>query len=291
MKNQKSNIPAFVPAFGLACLLFWAGCSGDDAPAVTAGTDGVASIRFVSTIIRFTGDDTPGTRATIGEADGMGSFANGDEIMINVGQDYPATYRDGTWITGITWDELGEGAEASFRAFFPKQLQSEVGVLFDLPVGQNDPAQYAAADMLLAVAVNQERTDSPIQLAFKHIMHRLTVNLSLADNPGTLVQADVDAATVVIKNMCTSGHVSWNGDAFLSSEAPKADFTPWKSATGNTFYTILWPQDVTSGTSWIEVTVAGKTVTYRVPAGLTNLQEEKETVVDLKLTDSTQLAG
>lgn len=27
------------------------------------------------------------------------------------------------------------------------------------------------------------------------------------------------------------------------------------------------------------------------PAGLTNLQEEKETVVDLKLTDSTQLAG
>lgn len=89
MKNKKSSIPAFVPAAGLVCLLLVAGCSQDDAPA----PDGGNAIRFTTSIAHFTGSDAadiPGTRATINDEDGTGSFANGDKTMI-IGLAYTAT--------------------------------------------------------------------------------------------------------------------------------------------------------------------------------------------------------
>ncbi len=61
---------------------------------------------------------------------------------------------------------------------------------------------------------------------------------------------------------------------------------PLESASGNTFRVILLPQPVTPGTPWIEITVGGRTVTYAVPAGLTELEGGKEQVVNLKLTNS-----
>lgn len=133
MKNRKSSITAFVSAAGLACILLLGGCSQDDAPAPGGGTkeDGNA-IRFTSTISHFMGADTPGTRAAIDPADGTGSFENGDEIAIVVFdltaqsvKDHPATYRDGTWNTDMTWDEFDEGTMVAFFAFFPKLSLNE----------------------------------------------------------------------------------------------------------------------------------------------------------------------
>ena len=85
--------------------------------------------------------------------------------------------------------------------------------------------------------------------------------------------------------METKGVVNFSG-----SVEPQAgntgDFTPLKSASGNSFRVLLPWQDVTPGTPWIEITVGGKTVIYAVPAGLTALREGTEQVVNLKLTDS-----
>lgn len=116
-------------------------------------------------------------------------------------------------------------------------------------------------------------------------MHRLTVNLSLSDTPGTLTQADVDAATVVIKNMETKGVVSFSGGVEPQA-GNTGDFTPLKSASGNSFRVLLLPQSVTPGTPWIEITVGDRTVTYAVPDELNVLQEGKEQVVNLALTNS-----
>ena len=303
MKNRKSNITAFVSAAGLACILLLSGCSQDDAPAPEGGTKDGNAIRFTSTISHFTSDDTPGTRATIDPADGTGSFENGDETAIMAfnltapsAKDHPATYRNGTWATDMTWDEFDNGATVFFSVFFPKlslnEFNEESFHTISLPTEQSDPAQYAAADWLHAVArVTVAESNQPVKLEFHHIMHRLTVNLSLSDTPGTLTQGDVDAATVVIKNMCTTGEVT-TGDGFKYPDtALTGDFTPLKLGTGNTFHVILLPQDVTPGTPWIEITVAGKTVTYSVPAGLTELQSGKEQVVNLKLTSSGATGG
>lgn len=298
MKNQKSNITTFVSAAGLAFILLLSGCSQDDAPAPEDGTKDGNAIRFTSTISHFTGDDIPGTRATIDPADGTGSFENGDETAIIVfdytalsAKDHAATYRNGAWATDMTWDEFKEGATVVFNAFFPKLSLNEFheGRFYTIspPTVQSTPEQYAAADWLHAVGgATVAESNQPVELPFRHIMHRLTVNLSLSGTPGTLTQADVDEATVVIKNMYTTGEVIAAGFFQYPAMTPTGEFTPLKSGTGNTFHVLLLPQNVTPGTPWIEITVAGKTVTYSVPDGLTKLQDGKEQVVNLKLTSS-----
>lgn len=302
MKNKKSNIPAFVTAAGLACLLLVTGCSQDDALAPDGGTDKGNAIRFTTAIAGFTGSDATadnsGTRATINPEDGTGSFANNDKTMIIglanytvtsfVTKEHPATYKDGTWTTDMTWDEFGEVEFVRFSAFFPKRSLAdfdENGLMNFNPTDQSTPEKYAACDWISALATGIKADQPTIQLTFFHHMYRLTVNLSLSDTPGTLTQADVDAATVVIKNMETKGVVSFSGGV-VPQAGNTGDFTPLKSASGNSFRVLLLPQSVTPGTPWIEITVGGRTVTYAVPAGLTALHEGKEQVVNLKLTDS-----
>ena len=301
MKNKKSNISAFVPAAGLVCLLLVAGCSQDDALTSADGAeDNGNTIRFTTAIAPFTGSDAAapsGTRATINDEDGTGSFTNGDKTMIigfayigtsPVTKEHPATYKDGTWTTDMTWDEFGEVEWVRFSAFFPKRSLAdfdENGLMNFNPTDQSTSEKYAACDWISAMATGIKADQPTIQLTFFHRMHRLTVNLSRSDTPGTLTQADVDAATVVIKNMETKGIVSFSGGVEPQA-GNTGDFTPLKSASGNSFRVLLLPQPVTPGTPWIEITVGGQTVTYAVPAGLTTLHEGKEQVVNLKLTDS-----
>jgi len=303
MKNKKSNIPAFVTAAGLACLLLVAGCSQDDA--LTSADDAPGSgntIRFTTAIARFTGSDAaadPGTRATIND-DGTGSFANGDKTEIigiaytNIGalpvtKGHPATYKDGTWTTDMTWDEFGEAEQVRFSAFFPKRSLSDFDengqMEINLPTDQSTSEQYAAYDWISATATGKKADQPTIELTFYHCMYRLTVNLSLSSTPGTLKQEDVDKATVVIKNMETKGVVNSGGDV-VSDMNNAGDFTPLKSASGNSFRVLLLPQYVTPGTPWIKITVGGKVFTYAIPTGLTVLQAGTEQVVNLALTDS-----
>lgn len=305
MKNKKSNIPAFVTAAGLVCLLLVAGCSQDDALAPADGAeDNGNTIRFTTAIAGFTGSDAadnPGTRATIDPEDGTGSFANGDETTIIgfayigtsvVTKEHPATYKDGTWTTGMTWDEFGEAEFVKFSAFFPKRSLAdfdENGLMNFDPTDQSTPEKYAACDWISAAATGIKANRPTIQLTFSHLMHRLTVNLSLSSTPGTLTQTDVDAATVVIKNMETKGVVNLGGGV-EPQDGNTGDFTPLKSASGNSFRVLLLPQSVTPGTPWIEITVGGQTVTYAVPDELHVLQEGKEQVVNLKLTNAATTA-
>ncbi|WP_099290593.1 fimbrillin family protein [Butyricimonas sp. Marseille-P3923] len=297
MKIIKKNICLIAILSGVVGL---SACSRDDVPAPDGGMDDGNAIRFTTAIADFMGSDAaddPDTRAIINDEDGTGSFDAGDETTIRgfifnstpfVEKEYPATYKDGTWTTGMTWDEFDEGAEVSFSAFFPKRSLTDFDengkMEINLPTDQSALEQYAAYDWLYAAAAGT-KTDNPIQLTFRHLMHRLTVNLSLSDTPGSLTQADVDAATVVIKNMYAKGLVAKNGAVVAWTIVDVEDFTPLESA-GNTFRVILLPQNVTPGTPWIEITVGGKTVTYPVPDGLTELQGGKEQVVNLALTNS-----
>lgn len=299
MKNKKSNIPVFVTAAGLVCLLLVAGCSQDDALTSADGAeDNSNTIRFTTSIARFTGTDAaadPGTRATINPEDGTGSFAANDETTIFIAAEgtpeavsiHSAIFRNGTWeADNLTWDVLGDGHELNFFAFFPARTYLETLQDLTLPTDQSTTEQYAAADLLHASARRRVQGSGAVPLEFRHVMHRLTVSLSLSATPGTLKQEDVNTATVVIKNMRPTGTVGYDGN--VTTHRTRSDFTPLKSTDGggNRFHAILFPQPVTAGESWIEITVGSRTVTYTVPARLTELQGGTEQVVNLKLTDS-----
>ncbi|MDC2167451.1 fimbrillin family protein [Bacteroides thetaiotaomicron] len=302
MKIIKKNICLIAILSGVVGL---SACSQDDALTPDGGTDNGNTIRFTTAIARFTGSDaadTPGTRATINDEDGTGSFTADDETMIIgsaytaisiVTKEHPATYKDGTWTTDMTWDEFGEVEWVRFSAFFPKRSLADFDengqMEINLPTDQSTPEQYAAYDWISATATGKKADQPTIELTFYHCMYRLTVNLSLSDNPGTLKQEDVDAATVVIKNMETKGVVN-SGGGVVSDMNNTGDFTPLKSAPGNSFRVLLLPQDVTPGTPWIEITVGGRTVTYPVPAGLEVLRGGEEQVVNLALTNAATTA-
>lgn len=305
MKIIKKNICLIAILSGVVGL---SACSQDDALTPDSGTDNGNTIRFTTAIARFTNSDAadaPGTRATIND-DGKGSFANGDETEIigiaytNTGalpvtKGHPATYKDGTWTTGMTWDEFGEAELVRFSAFFPKRSLDDFdgnGEMNFNPTDQSTPEKYAACDWISAAAFGKKADQPTIELTFGHCMYRLTVNLSLSDNPGTLKQEDVDNAKVVIKNMEIKGVVRVGGGVVVPDENENntGDFIPLKSAPGNSFRVLLLPQDVTPGTPWIEITVGGRTVTYPVPAGLEVLRGGEEQVVNLALTNAATTA-
>ena len=296
MKIIKKNICLIAILSGVVGL---SACSQDDALAPDGGTDNGNTIRFTTAIARFTGSDaaadTPGTRATINDEDGTGSFTADDKTTIFIATEgapetvsiHSAIFRNDTWeADNLMWDGFTDGAELNFHAFFPARTYTETLQNLTLPTDQSTEEQYTAADLLHASALRRVQGSGAVPLDFRHVMHRLTVRLSLSATPGTLTQEDVNNATVVIKNMRPTGTVGYDGKVTILRTL--SDFTPLQSTDGgvNRFRAILFPQEVTPGTPWIEITVGGKTVTYAIPAGLTVLQGGKEQVVNLALTNS-----
>ena len=129
-------------------------------------------------------------------------------------------------------------------------------------------------------------SDGAVPLDFRHVKYRHTVSLSLSATPGTLTQEDVNNATIVIKNMRSTGTIGYDGK--VTTHRTLSDFTPLKSTDGdgNRFRAILFPQPVVSDTPWIEITVSGQIITYAIPDGLTELRGGEEQVVNLALTNS-----
>lgn len=306
MKNQKSNITAFVSAAGLACILLLGGCSQDDAPAPEDGTKDGNAIRFTSTISHFTGDDTPDTRATIDPADGKGSFENGDQILVYA-TPYTQTsdlFRTATFINGASWecdtpllwsdlpeDESGYGY--TFIGYYPVPTttpDADGYIVFTVESDQSTQEAYAASDLLISGTTVERGKD--VTFRFVHSMARILVTLTAGEG---VTQEAVNTATVRIKNMRINSQVNlWYSSISAPPDPVNDDITPLPSATSpGTFYAVVPPlQTLDAGRDWIEVTVDGQTFTYKVPGSdnLTLFQGET-TRVNLTLTGSGATAG
>ena len=304
MKNQKSNITAFVSAAGLACILLLGGCSQDDAPAPEDGTKDGNAIRFTSTISHFTGDDIPGTRATIDPADGKGSFENGDQILVYA-TPYTQTsdlFRTATFINGASWecdtpllwsdlleDESGYGY--TFIGYYPVPTttpDADGYIVFTVESDQSTQEAYAASDLLISGTTVERGKD--VTFRFVHSMARILVTLTAGEG---VTQEAVNTATVRIKNMRINSQVNlWYSSISAPPDPVNDDITPLPSATSpGTFYAIVPPfQTLAAGR--IEVTVDGQTFTYQVPNNDDlELFQGETTRVNLTLTGSGATAG
>lgn len=305
MKNQKSNITAFVSAAGLACILLLGGCSQDDAPAPEDGTKDGNAIRFTSTISHFTGDDTPGTRVTIDPADGKGSFENGDQILVYA-TPYTqtsdlfrtATFNGASWEcdTPLLWSDLPEdesGYGYTFIGYYPVPTTTPDAngyIVFTVKSDQSTPAAYAASDLLISGTTVERGKD--VTFRFVHSMARILVTLTAGEG---VTQEAVNTATVRIKNMRINSQVNlWYSSISAPPDPVYDGITPLPSATSpGTFYAIVPPlQTLNTGKDWIEVTVDGQTFTYKVP-GSDNLTlfQGQTTRVNLTLTSSGATGG
>lgn len=267
-----------------------AACHNDDLPGGNTLPEGAVHITA----------DIEGvqTRAPQLDADGAGSFEPADEwgmYTFTGDATSPAysnqniVYRAGN-SNPLYWKDLSETEAVTFSAHYPRITNTMPDI--------DDPAAYLympqawnhTDDLLHATATASKGTT--VALTFKHLMHRLVINLAAGDGmTGTNLSSALinsvaknGAPTMfasVEVNLLT-GVVNYDrvdGSVILSNEGgANAD---WKVA----------PQDLTAGAEWLRITVGEDVWYYHVPADLnpaepgnqTRLESGKRLTLNLKL--------
>lgn len=240
------------------------------------------------------------TRAPQLNADGAGTFEPTDEwgMYTFTGDAASPAYSNENIAyqannsTPLLWKDLSETEAVTFSAHYPR-------ITADI----DDPAAYMympekwnkTDDLLHATATATK--GGTVALTFKHLMHRLVVNLAAGDGMEgvDLSSALINSVTkdLITPTMCArvevnllTGAVNYDrtdaGTIHSNGGGPKAD---WKVA----------PQDLTAGAEWLRIAVGedGKDGVwyYHVPASLnssnpdhpTRLESGKQLTLNLTL--------
>ena len=241
----------------LAATLILASCDKNDALTTNSGS----AIRFTTTIAGNSDGSCIDTRAAF-NPDGSGTFADGDKLALRVTGSYgfPAVsiYTIGT--TVLRWDDFaiaGNEGTLAFAGYYPSDAQ------VDNDKNSFDIINNTNPDLLVAPAVTVTKGE-PVHLAFRHVMHRLVVNLS-----GNALTADeLSRATVQLSRFMYSMAIIdfTDATAFADNNFTYADAP---TQTGASVAFILVPQDIIDVWSEnITITAGGRTLTYTLPATL-----------------------
>ena len=237
----------------------------DNVVQITASIDGVAD-----------GGTVSAGRATV-DSDGNGAFDPGDTWglytyttkgdYMNANTEYK--YEE----TILSWEELSETEPVTFSAHYPR-ITADIA----------DPAAYLympeawnnTDDLLHATATASK--GGTVALTFKHLMHRLVVNLTAGDG-----MEGADLSSVLINSAAKdytatmfarvevdllTGAVNYDrvSDAVMLSNGGGA-VADWKVA----------PQDLTAGAEWLRITVGEDVWYYHVPASLNSSNPDHPT--------------
>ena len=237
----------------------------DNVVQITASIDGVAD-----------GGTVSAGRATV-DSDGNGAFDPGDTWglytyttkgdYMNANTEYK--YEE----TILSWEELSETEPVTFSAHYPR-ITADIA----------DPAAYLympeawnnTDDLLHATATASK--GGTVALTFKHLMHRLVVNLTAGDG---MEGADLSSALINsaakdytatmfarVEVDLLTGAVNYDrvSDAVMLSNGGGA-VADWKVA----------PQDLTAGAEWLRITVGEDVWYYHVPASLNSSNPDHPT--------------
>ncbi len=249
---------------GTACLMA-AGCSKENTPATTSDQ----KITLQTSIEAETVLESP----TLDE-EGSGNFAPGDIFTLQIfapqGEPTQFAYQVGT--TQLYWKEIAlnpTDQSVTFSACYPTQTLTDGKFTFNL-------SEAAEKDLLWAYRAGiPVGTESPVDLTFKHAMHRLVVQFT----------ENSDLATDQVKTDCTAKstcEVDLMSGTLDNSASTKSTF----SATGDKAVFLIVPQrpsdvslQVTAGTSTKTFSLAELSSKYD------ELEGGKQLTVNLTLKD------
>ena len=267
----------------LAATLALAGCSKNDEPDEPTR----AAVNIRTSIGGTTDAGSFGSRAAIG-ADGSGNFEAGDVLGLYATAGTTAKLANSAYTVGSTalwWDELSMTDPVAFAAYYPKAeaITDPAATIFNAATATNK-------DLLLATPVTASKGED-VALAFRHAMHRLTVNLSPDIDGWNLATAQVSLA-----GMNASATVNITAGTVTPGEADATD-GDYGTKTGASTTFVVAPQKVTADADWIQITMDGKQYVYKVPASitlpgggtapLTALESGKTLTLNLALTRSS----
>lgn len=212
------------------------------------------------------------------ENDGSGEFETGDEFNLScwsptLGMSSTYVYQVGQ--TTLYWDEISSDSNPiDFNAWYP--VYNFSGSLTQ-PYKVADAATNEAKDLLMTPVVTVPKYGT-VSLQFKHVMHKLVI--ALGTNYYTF--ADLQNAVISLKNLKSDAMVNFQNGTVDATTASGTDL--YQPATGSWAEFIVAPQTLTAGTEIIEILIAGKTFTYKVPGILTSLEGGKVLKLTLILT-------
>ena len=232
----------------LAATLALAGCSKNDEPDEPTR----AAVNIRTSIGGTTDAGSFGSRAAIG-ADGSGNFEAGDVLGLYATAGTTAKLANSAYTVGSTalwWDELSMTDPVAFAAYYPKAeaITDPAATIFNAATATNK-------DLLLATPVTASKGED-VALAFRHAMHRLTVNLSTDIDGWNLATAQVSLA-----GMNASATVNITAGTVTPGEADATD-GDYGTKTGASTTFVVAPQKVTADADWIQITMDGKQYVY-----------------------------
>ena len=277
-------------ALSLAVLALSA-CANDDLPGGNTLPEGAVHITA--------GIEGVQTRAPQLDANGAGSFEPADEwgMYTFTGEATSPAYSNENIAyradnsNPLKWKDLSETEAVTFSAHYPRIT----GTMPDI----DDPAAYMympqawnhTDDLLHATATASK--GETVALTFKHLMHRLVVNLAAGDG-----MEGADLSSALINSAAKDGYTPTmfaNVEVNLLTGA-----VTYGKATGSVMLSngsngnadwIVAPQDLTAGAEWLKITIGEDVWYYHVPADLnpaepgnqTRLESGKQLTLNLKL--------
>mgnify|MGYP002566258258 CR=1 FL=1 len=253
----------------------------DNVVQITASIDGTADGGTVSAGRATVDNDGEGT---FDPGDTWGLYAyttEGDYMNANTEYKYEETI--------LYWKDLSETEAVTFSAHYPR-ITEEIA----------DPAAYIykpwnhTDDLLHATATASK--GETVALTFKHLMHRLVVNLIAGDG-----MEGVDLSSALINSAARDGMPTMllgvevnllTGAVSYNSTTDGINLS--NGFNGNADW-IVAPQDLTAGEEWLKITVSKDgnedVWYYHVPADLnpaepgnqTRLESGKQLTLNLKL--------
>ncbi len=232
---------------------------------ITASIDGTAD-----------GGTVSAGRATV-DNDGKGTFDSGDTwglYTYTAKGDYMnanTEYKYGE--TTLHWDDLSETEAVTFSAHYPR-ITADIA----------DPAAYLympeawnnTDDLLHATATASK--GETVALTFKHLMHRLVVNLTAGDG---MEGADLSSALINSSAKDNTATMFASVEVNLLTGAVNYDRVAGavqfsNGSSGNADWKVA-PQDLTAGAEWLRITVGEDTWYYHVPADLNTAEPGNQT--------------
>lgn len=234
-------------ALGLAALAL-TGCNNEEMTDGNALPEG--AVHITATI------DGQQTRATIDASTGAGTFEQGDEWGLYTTIDGTSSenkeykYQE----TRLLWGDLSTTKPVTFSAHYPR-ITGAIA----------NPTEYdflcSNQDLLSATATASKGEE--VNLIFKHLMHRLVVNLTKGEG----MEGELTAAKITTDDLKSTVKVN----LITGTVNPEtATGSVKETGTGATLDCIVVPQDLTAGGDWIIIRMNNDqdVYTYRVPSSL-----------------------
>lgn len=238
-------------------------CADDDAPQYKDAK---------STPMTFVVDHPSMVRATDSNfetGDRIGLYVSAADAPLEIGgnlvNNEALTFDGSQWTAARTlyWDEGTYNAYAYYP--YIKDVSSVEDQLFSVSVDQSTARTstslggYEASDLLFATSKGVRASDEPVQLAFRHIMSKITIRLVKGEDfEGEMPKN----ATVYVHNTVTEATIDLQaGVATRHAKAPRQTITAHHDGD-NLYSAIVVPQRIENRMPFIEVIMNNMSYLY-----------------------------